>query len=650
MKIISRTSATQDIEQQITALLARMNLDQKAGQIVQAEREFITPREVKDYHIGSVLSGGGSVPGDNKPEDWVRMNDAYWAASMEADDSHLAIPVMYGIDAIHGNTNVLGAVVFPHNIGLGATDDQDLVERIAAATAREIAATGVDWTFAPTLAVARNDHWGRTYESYSENPQIISEYSPRFVRGLQGNFGEDNVIACVKHWVGDGGTEHGIDQGETVVSEEELRRIHIAPYRAAIQAGVLTVMASLNSWNHIKCHGHRVLLTDILKDELGFEGLVVSDWDGINYLAEDYAEAAAIGLNAGLDMFMITDKWKEFIQHIKTHVEEGRIPMVRLDDAVRRILRVKLRFGLFDKPRPADRKLAGDPAHFGSRAHREIAREAVRKSLVMLKNEDEILPLDRDARILVAGKNSNNRGHQCGGFTIAWQGVTDNDAIIGGTSIWEGIQETAANAVLSNSDGVDADPDLHDVAIVVIGELPYAEMKGDIRIKELTRGNGAAPDQALKAEDSTSEYGGNSSPQLQSTTPISLTIMDEETYGTHLYHHELHSEDLVTIENIRKKGVPVVVVMVCGRPLVVNRELAASEAFVVAWLPGSEGQGVADVIFGDYDFQGRLSFSWPHYDDENWNVGDEDYNPLFPFGYGLKYRQKVESNPMEVKS
>ena len=650
MRISSRTVDTPDIELQITALLARMNLDQKAGQIVQAERQFISPREVREFHIGSVLSGGGSVPGENKPVDWVQMNDAYWEASMEADDTHLAIPIMYGIDAIHGNTNVLGAVVFPHNIGLGATGDPDLIERIAAATAREIAATGVDWTFAPTLAVARNDHWGRTYESYSENPQIIAEYSPRFVNGLQGEFGEENVIACVKHWVGDGGTEHGIDQGETAISEEELRRIHMTPYRTAIEAGVLTVMASLNSWNQVKCHGHRVLLTDILKEELGFEGLVVSDWDGINYLSENYAEAAAIGLNAGLDMFMITDKWKEFIQHIKTHVEEGRVPMARLDDAVRRILRVKLKFGLFDKPRPAERKLAGDLSYFGAEPHREIAREAVRKSLVMLKNDEEVLPLDRDKRVLVAGKNAHNRGHQCGGFTIAWQGVRENEDIIGGTSIWEGIQATAPNAVLSSVDGADADPEMHDVAVVVIGELPYAEMKGDIRVKELTRGNGTTPEPAPKAKDKPEEYGGDNNPQAQADTPSNLTIMDEETYGTHLYHHELHPEDLVTIDNIRSRGVPVVVVMVCGRPLVVNRELESSKAFVVAWLPGSEGQGVADVIFGDHDFHGKLSFSWPRFDDENWNLGDEDYNPLFPIGYGLKYGQKVEAETLQVNS
>ncbi len=633
-----------DIERHISELMAKMNLDQKVGQIVQPERQFIDPEEVKEYHIGSVLSGGGSVPGDNTPGEWVQMNDAYWAASMEEDDEHLAIPIIYGIDAIHGNTNVLGAVIFPHNIGLGAANDPDLIEQIAIATAREIAATGVEWTFAPTLAVARNDHWGRTYESYAEFPEVICDYAARFVKGLQGDYGEENVIACVKHWVGDGATEHGIDQGDTCINEAELRRIHIPPYRSAIKAGVLTVMASLNSWNQVKCHGHKFLLTDVLKNELGFEGIVVSDWDGIDYLSEDYAEAAAIGLNAGLDMFMITEKWKEFIQHVKTHVELGRVPMERLDDAVRRILRVKFKFGMFNKPRPAQRKLAKDPSCFGSKAHREIAREAVRKSLVMLKNEDDILPLDKSARILVAGKNANNRGHQCGGFTIAWQGVTDNDSVIGGTSIWEGIQAVASNAVLSaGGDGTDADPDKHDVALVVIGELPYAEMLGDIRVAGLTKEKESVTDPAPKSEDGPMEDGNNNASPYQMAYHETMPDTDEETYGTHLYLHELHPEDIATIRNITSKGIPVVVIMICGRPLVVNHELEASRAFVVAWLPGSEGQGVADVIFGNYDFQGKLSFSWPRYDDENWNIGDENYNPLYPCDYGLTYKKKPES-------
>ena len=456
-------------ENQISELMSKMNLDQMVGQLVQPERQFVTPEQVKKYHIGSVLSGGGSVPGDNKPEDWIAMNDEYWAASMEADAEHLAIPIVYGVDAIHGNSNVNGAVVFPHNIGLGAAMDPDLMERIAQTTAREIAVTGVEWTFAPTLAVARNSHWGRTYESYSEDPAIVSEYAPRFVSGLQGHYGEESVIACVKHFVGDGATVHGIDQGDAQIDEDELRRLHIPPYQAAIDAGVLTVMASLNSWNGLKCHEHRYLLTDVLKDELGFKGFIVSDWDGIDCLAEDFFKAVELGLNSGMDMFMVTEKWEEFINHTKALVHAGRVPRARIEDAVRRILRVKFEFGLFDKPRPAERKLSKQTEIFGSKAHREVAREAVRKSLVMLKNDDALLPLGKDARILVAGKNANNRGHQCGGFTVNWQGATTNEEIPGGQSIWEGIQAMAPGAVLSEDlAGNEANQDDYDVAIVVI--------------------------------------------------------------------------------------------------------------------------------------------------------------------------------------
>ena len=639
----------QDIETKVSALLARMTLDQKIGQITQPERQFVTPEEVTKYHIGSVLSGGGSVPGDNKPLDWIQMNDAYWAASMAETDGHLPIPIIYGIDAVHGNTNVLGAVVFPHNIGLGAANDPGLLERIAAVTAKEIAATGVDWTFAPTLAVARNDHWGRTYESYSEDPEIVSAYAPRFVKGLQGDFSPDKVIACAKHWIGDGATLHGIDQGDMCITEEELRRIHLPPYRAAVDAGVLTVMVSLSSWFGAKCHGHKFLVTDLLKRELGFEGFVISDWDGIDYLSENYGEAVVMSLNAGLDMFMITSRWKEFIALAKQNVLSGRIPLARIDDAVSRILRVKLLAGMFDKPRPAAREMSLDHSSFGSAPHREVAREAVRKSLVMLKNDNGILPLDKSARILVTGKNAHNRGHQCGGFTVAWQGVNDKQpveqgiydqadkerprnaaeptaaswgsAIINGTSIWEGIKAVAPNAVLSET-GSDADPAKHDLAIVVIGEVPYAEMLGDVRVEGLAKG-------LIIGSGSTSdtEYAGDET-----------TLLKNGSYGSHLYLHQLHPEDIATIRNVTSKGVPVVAVMICGRPLVVEAELGASKAFVVAWFPGSAGQGVADVLFGDFPMQGKLSFSWPSFDDENWNVGDPGYNPLFPYGYGLEYK------------
>jgi len=609
-----------DIENKVNHLISQMNLDQKVGQVLQVEREFIVPEEVKTYHIGSLLSGGGSTPGDNRPEDWIQMNDEFFAASMEENEHYLAIPVIYGVDAIHGHGNAKGAVIFPHNIGLGAANDPDLIERIACATARETAATGVDWTFAPTLAVVRNDHWGRTYESYAESPEIVTSYAGRFVKGLQGNFSEENVIACAKHFIADGATLHGINTGDAPISEVELRKIHLPPYLAALKAGVLTVMISFSSWNYIKCHANKYLITHLLKEELGFDGIVITDWDGINYLSDDYFEAVAIGINAGMDMFMVTEKWKLFYHHLKTHVQSGRVPMARLDDAVRRILRVKYKAGIFDKPRPAQRKLSQKPTCLGSKQHRDIAREAVRKSLVLLKNNNNILPINKNARIIVAGKSANSRGIQCGGFTIEWQGVLDNESIVGGTSIWEGISQIAPNAALSlDLMGDDADANKHDVGIVVIGEKPYAEGFGDIYPL------GIGLTKAIRPDHMSSQY----------ASDLFEILNGEESYGTTLNLCELHPEDLAAIVNIAAKGIPVVAILICGRPLVVNKELDTSDAFVVAWLPGSEGGGVADVLFGDYPFQGKLSFSWPRYDDDNLNIGDENYTPLFGYGYGL---------------
>ncbi len=587
--------------------MAAMSLDQKIGQMTQPDRRHVSPEEVRDHHLGSVLSGGGSYPGANRPADWVAMNDAYWAASMDADDDHLPIPILYGVDAIHGHNNVRGATIFPHNIGLGAARDPELMERIARVTAREVLATGVEWTFAPTLAVVRDDRWGRTYESYSEDPDIVAEYAPRMVHGLQDDLGDEAVIACAKHWVGDGGTTGGVDQGETSLEESELRRLHMAPYRGALAAGALTVMASYNSWNGVKCHGNRYLITELLKGELGFQGLVVSDWDAIDQLSDDYGEAVALAVNAGIDLFMVPEKWRRFLDVLKEQVEAGAVSESRIDDAVRRILTVKAAYGLFDRPRPAERPWS-DHASFGSQEHRAVAREAVRKSLVLLK-DDDALPLSRYARILVAGKNADNVGHQCGGFTLEWQGVSGNDAIPGGTSIWQGIRAVAPNAVLS-PDASAAMDGAFDVAVVVIGEEPYAEGMGDIREwDEASRG-----------------------PGLVKPGPGAM-----RPYGDTLELARLHPEDLRTIEILANLGIPVVTVLVSGRPLVVNRELALSRAFVAAWLPGSEGAGVADVLFGDHDFTGRLSFSWPADEEGNPNR-DGGVQPLFPYGFGLGYR------------
>lgn len=593
----------------VEELLARMTLDQKIGQMTQTERMAVTPEEVRRFHIGSVLSGGGSCPGDNVPADWVAMNDAYWAASVEEDEEHLAIPTLYGVDAIHGHNNVRGATVFPHNIGLGAANDRELIRRIASITAREILATGVEWTFAPTLAVARDDRWGRTYESYSESPDIVESYAGAFVEGMQGDLGDDSVIACLKHWVGDGGTRFGVDQGETALPFEELDRLHIRPYLQGLSAGVLTVMASFSSWNGEKCHGHRFLLTEVLKERLEFDGFIISDWDGIDYLSDDYAEATAIAANAGIDMFMVSEAWREFIDCLRKNVEQGVVPIGRIDDAVRRILYVKERYGLFERKRPRDRRWSNHSS-YGGAEHRAVAREAVRKSLVLLKNEGRTLPLDRRARVLVAGKNADNLGHQCGGFTIAWQGTSGNAYVEGGTSIWAGISALAENAELS-VDGSAADAERHDAAIVVIGEKPYAEGMGDIR-----------------ADDS---------PIVETGSMINGSIKALQPYGGTLELARMHPEDLAVIESIAAKGIPVVCVLISGRPLIVNKELAAAQAFVAAWFPGSEGLGIAEVLFGEHDFQGRLSFTWPEREGQPLNVGDVPYEPLFPFGFGHRY-------------
>lgn len=595
-----------DIAARAAELLARMTVDQKLGQMMQPERMSATPDDVRTHHLGSILSGAGSSPGDNRPGDWVAMNDAYWAASMDAGDGRTPIPLMFGVDAIHGNANVIGATVFPHNIGLGAANDPELMARIARATALEVLSTGVEWTFAPTLAVVQDLRWGRTYESFSEDPALVARYAPHLVAGLQGDLGEDGVIACAKHWVGDGGTTEGFDQGDTAIGEDELTRTHIAPYRPALAQGVLTVMASFNSWNGDKCHAHRYLLTEVLKGRLGFDGFVISDWDGVDYVDDDYATAIARCVNAGVDMLMVSVNWRICLAHLKARVADGTIPMARIDDAVRRILTVKLRYGLFERPRPAERRWSRQPC-LGAEAHRAIAREAVRKSLVLLEHRDDVLPLRPSQRILVAGRNADNAGHQCGGFTVAWQGLDGNDRLPGASSIWEGIRRVAPGATLS-VDGAAADAAQHDVAVVVIGEHPYAEGMGDIRSRE-TIGAGSGT--------------GGKDKRLA-------------PYGETLELAALHPEDLATIRRIAERGIPVVTVLVAGRPLVTNDELQASHAFVVAWLPGSEGAGVADVLFGTHDFVGTLPFSWPA-DTASGPATARAARARFPRGHGLRY-------------
>lgn len=584
------------IEAQIAALLARMTLEQKIGQMVQADIRSVTPDDVRKYRLGSVLNGGGAFPGEDKHSGvaaWVALADRYYDASMDTANGQLAIPILWGTDAVHGHNNVIGATLFPHNIGLGAAHDPDLIERIGAATAREVAATGLDWTFAPVVAVVRDDRWGRTYESYSEDPQIVREYADRMVRGLQND--ASYVLATAKHFIGDGGTTDGLDRGDTRGNEADLLQLHGQGYVAAINAGVQTVMASYNSWNGLKVHGVEHLLTGVLKQRMGFDGILVSDWDGVDEVQGCSKDKCAQAINAGIDMVMVPTDWKNFLGNTLDQVRAEKIPQSRIDDAVTRILRVKLRAGLFERGRPSSRPLANKREVVGAPEHRALARQAVRESLVLLKNEGGLLPLRCKSRVLVAGDGADNIPKQTGGWTVTWQGTENaNTDFPGATSIYQGISRAVAAGGGKTSLGADGLQSARpDVAVVVFGEDPYAEWFGDLR---------------------SIDYRGAGGPEL------------------------------ALLQQLRQAAVPSVCVFLTGRPLWIEPELAACDAFVVAWLPGTEGAGIADVLFRkangkvNYDFTGKLSFSWPRTAAQTaLNRNDPGYDPLFPYGFGLKY-------------
>jgi beta-glucosidase len=558
----------------VEALLRDMTLDEKVGQMTQAERSALRREsDIKDYFLGSVLSGGGSAPPDKTAPGWAEMYDRYQAIARQ---TRLRIPLLYGVDAVHGHNNVVGAVIFPHNIGLGCTRNAALVERVAKATAEEVAATGVDWTFSPCIAVARDERWGRTYESFGETPELVSEMGAAAVRGYQSG----GILACPKHYLADGGTTGGRDQGDAQLDETVLRAIHLPGYRAAIAAGAGSVMASFSSWNGQKMHGNRYLLTDVLKGELGFPGFVVSDWAGIDQLPGDYASDVETSINAGIDMVMVPERYPDFVATLKSLVQSGRVPQSRIDDAVRRILRRKVALGLWEAPN-ADRSLL---PQVGSDAHRQVARDAVRQSLVLLKNDGRVLPLSKmTRRVHVAGRNADDLGNQCGGWTISWQG-SSGAITSGGTTILQAVRGAVQGgaSVTYAVDGSGAAG--ADVGVVVIGETPYAEGYGD-------------------------------------RSDLSLS-----------------AADVAAVQAVKRAGVPVVVVLVSGRPMILDAILGDADAIVAAWLPGTEGPGVADVLFGDYAPTGRLSHSWPRRMSQlPINGGDASYDPLFAYGYGLTY-------------
>ncbi|WP_439426907.1 glycoside hydrolase family 3 protein [Stenotrophomonas sp. T8] len=603
-EVIWPLAADPALEKRITDLMAGMTVEEKVGQLVQGDIASVTPDDVRRYRLGSILAGGNSDPGgryDASPAEWLALADAFYDASMDTSKGGKPIPLLFGIDAVHGQSNIIGATLFPHNIGLGATRNPELLRQIGGITALETRVTGMEWTFAPTVAVPQDDRWGRTYEGYSESPDVVASYAAAMVEGLQGRVGTPefldgrHVIASVKHFLGDGGTTDGKDQGDTRISESDLVRIHAAGYPPAIAAGAQTAMASFNSVNGEKMHGHRHYLTDVLKGRMNFGGFVVGDWNGHGQVKGCTTTDCPATINAGLDMAMASDSWKGFYETTLAAVKDGRITPQRLDDAVRRILRVKFRLGLFEAGRPSTRAVGGQFALIGAPAHRAVARQAVRESLVLLKNQNGLLPLSPKQRILVAGDGADDVGKQAGGWTLNWQGTgTTRKDFPNADTVYEGIARQAraagGEAVLAADGRYAVKPD---VAVVVFGEDPYAEFQGD------------RPTLAYKPGNET---------------------------------------DLALLKRLKADGIPVVAVFLSGRPLWVNREINAADAFVAAWLPGSEGAGIADVLLRgsdgrvQHDFKGKLSFSWPRTATQYANnVGQKDYDPLFAFGYGLTY-------------
>ena len=610
-RVESAVAGDAAVESRVTEILAGMSLAEKIGQMTQAEIKSITPDDVRQYHIGSVLNGGGSWPGMDKhaPVDaWVRLADAYHEASM-ATGARTPIPIIWGTDAVHGHSNVYGATLFPHNIGLGAARDPELVERIGRATGEATRATGIHWVFAPTLAVVQNLRWGRSYESFSSDPTLVRDYAAAYVRGLQGNLRDDGTaVATAKHFIGDGATDGGKDQGNAIVARSEMINTHGAGYYGAIGAGVQTVMASFNSWHDVaagidygKMHGAAPLLTGALKEKMGFDGFVVSDWNGIAQVKGCGNASCPQAILAGVDMVMVPDDWKAFIANTIRQVEDGTIPMSRIDDAVRRILRVKLRAGLFDR-KPSDGHFAGNTRAL---VHRELAREAARESLVLLKNERKVLPLRRGQRVLVVGKSADSMPNQSGGWSLTWQGTDNaNSDYLNGDTVLAALRRALGegNVVFDEkADNVDAGA--FDTVVAVIGETPYAETNGDIVVSETVA------------------------------------------------HSRRHPEDLAVLRAAARYGKPVATVFLSGRPLYANDLINLSDAFVAAWLPGSEGGGITDVLVADargrprFDFRGRLSFAWPGVpcpaaEDQP----DPARPPLFARGYGLSY-----ASPAAVK-
>ncbi len=597
------------LEAKVAALLDKMTVEEKVGQVIQGDICCIKPEDMKKYHLGSILAGGGSSPGNNErapAKNWLALADEFYYASVDTSNGGVGIPMIWGIDAMHGHSNIVGAVLFPHNVGLGATHNPKLLGDIARVTAEQVRTTGIDWTFAPTVTVPQDDRWGRAYEGYSEDPKLVASYAGVFVKGLQGDPSAPDflrgkyVISSTKHFLADGGTENGRDQGDAKIPETELRDIHNAGYVPAIEAGVQTIMISFSSWNGKKLTGNGGLMTDVLKKRMNFDGFTVGDWNAHGQVEGCTNDSCPQAFNAGLDMFMAPDSWRGLYDNTLKQVKDGTIPMERLDEAVTRILRVKFRAGVFDGVAPSKRPLGGDFKMLNSPEQRALARDAVRQSLVLLKNNGGLLPLAANKHVVVTGDGADNISKQSGGWTITWQGTgLSNADFPGGTSVWGGVR--AAVKAAGGTAELSADGSYRkkpDVAIVVFGENPYAEFQGDLKVQ---------------------------------TLPGSMT------------------QHLEIMKKYQDEKIPVVAILLSGRPLWQNRELNRANAYVAAWLPGTEGGGIADVLFRkkdgavNYDFTGKLAFSWPRdATGTPLNVNKEPYDPLFAYGFGLSYAAPAE--------
>ena len=586
----------------ISQIVSGMTLEQKVGQIIMPEINSVTPEDAKKYHFGTILNGGGGFPNQNKNstvEDWKALSMNYFDASTEVNG--MKIPILWGTDAVHGHNNVIGATIFPHNIALGATRNPELIRKIGGAVAKEVSSTGIIWTFAPTIAVPQNDLWGRTYEGYSEDPKLVTELGKNFILGLQGegdNFlVNQHILATAKHFLGDGGTDEGIDQGDTIIDEQTLKNVHGMPYYDAIDSCALSIMASFNSWNGLKSHGNKYLLVDILKSQMEFDGFIVGDWNGHGQLPGCEDANCPEAFNSGVDIFMVPQEWEGLYWNTLTQVNSGIISEERLDDAVTRILKVKKYLGLFENRVPHE----FSQNFIGNQSHRDIARQAVRESLVLLKNKDSVLPMNPSKKFLIIGEQSKYIENQMGGWTITWQGKTwegtaiSNEDFPNTLSIFDSLSNHIINSgghvEFSNDGSYNQNPDF---IIMIYGETPYAEGEGDINSLDFSSSN--------------------------------LKIIKN-------------------MKNLLDKEIPIISLFITGRPLIVDQELELSNAFISIWHPGTAVEGINDVIFTlkdnsiNYDFKGKLPYSWPSNLSINpLNIGDKEYNPLFEYGYGLSYQ------------